>query len=191
MQQVPFASAISSRDDDGVGRFFNFSRSDAFIRDTITATWLNTGASFAGSMSFDFDLLGAVDQGADGSARASAGASINGVSVFSYDSVVDGSLDSVTTSSRIELLGGSTSLVTFAIAEARTTNLPEWGVTYFSSSDLGSSLRITGLSFFDFDGNDVTSSLNVVSEPGFDYVTGANPHDRDGSISPVPLPASA
>lgn len=184
-----FASAISRRDLDGFGTFITPSNSFATSSDSITATWTNTGAAFNGSLVFDFDLLGAVDSG-DGFARATASFFVGSASIFSYDSVLDGAPDVVTSSSSVAITGTS-SFRSFASAEARACNIVDRGETCFSSSDLGSSLRVTGLSFFDTDGNDVTSSLTVVSESGFDYVTGAASHDRGATISPVPLPASA
>ena len=60
-----------------------------------------------------------------------------------------------------------------------------------ASADYNNSLRLLGISVLDDLGNDVTSSVFVTSQSGFDYIAGATPHDRGTTISPVPLPASA
>jgi hypothetical protein len=182
-----YASAWSNRDNSGFGTFFNNSRTFATIRDNITATWSSTGQQFNGTASFGIDLLGAIQADSGTSANADANLQVNGNTVYSFDSATDAA-DSISQAN----FGftGTSSIFAYINAEARSCNIVASGTTCYSASDLGSSMRLTGLSFFDAAGADVTSQLTVSSESGFDYVTGASAHTRQPGPSPVPLPAA-
>lgn len=180
-----YASAYSRRSAEGVGTFLNSSRTFASLTDGISVTWRETGSSFNGTGSFSLDLLGSSQQDGDTSATGSALFRVNGADLFSYSSTT-GLADTV--SSVSFGVGGSFSIYAFIDAQARSCSIVASGTTCYAEMDLGSSLRLTGLSFFDASGADVTSQLSVTSESGFDYLTGAEGHDR--GLSVVPLPAT-
>ena len=168
--------------------FTNTSRTFAVFNDTISVNWLGTGEALtSGSASLEVDVLGGVSGGGIGSFSLSSGStsliseSASGSSIF--DSV---STTSVLFSNGAFSLSGSVS----AWANAVAPIVPN--ATNFTVADLGSSMRLTGLSIFDDSGADITALVSVTSESGFDYVEGATPHDRgdDVDISPVPLPAT-
>ena len=196
------ATSLYSRDQDGVLRASTgYARSFATISDGIQASYSNTGDAFDGTISISLDLLGNLSSiGDDFTGSASATFSVNNTQIFSYDSTQSNSgPDAVPTLDNI-LVSGRFSIFSYAFAEAflrirPSTDEPGCAadltpITCFSDSDLGSSLRITGISFFDGEGKDVTDLLDVVSESGFDYVTGDVPHDRGNDTSVVPLPGS-
>ncbi len=163
----------------------------AIIQDRLLGTYRRNGTAFSGTASVALDLLGGVTGTGAGVASVSSNFTINGTQLFSYDSTSAASGPDVVTSVISPFIsGGVVDIFSFAGANANTTCILGAGQSCFSSGDLGSSLRITGISFFDATGTDVTSLLDVVSESGFDYVTGAPAHDRGGPVSPVPLPAS-
>lgn len=183
-----YASAIATRMDSALVVFTNTSRTFAVFNDTISVNWLGTGEALtSGSASLEVDVLGGVSGGGIGSFSLSSGStsliseSASGSSIF--DSV---STTSVLFSNGAFSLSGSVS----AWANAVAPIVPN--ATNFTVADLGSSMRLTGLSIFDDSGADITALVSVTSESGFDYVEGATPHDRgdDVDISPVPLPAT-
>jgi len=189
-----FASSISSRDTSGLGFFTGYANSFAVVIDQITATWIDSGELLtSGSASFSLDLLGSLDSVGEGSsAVARSNFSVNGVQLFGYDSVTDGAPDMLTSVMSSIALTGITTINAYAFAEAQACLIVAGGETCYAASDLGSTLRITGLRFFDDSGVDITSLLNVTSDSGFDYVAGAPSHDRgsQGGVGVVPLPAN-
>lgn len=180
-----YASAWSTRSAAGVGTFYNSSRTFATIRDSFTVTWRDTGQEFNGTGSFELDLFGSIQSDSGSSATANASFDVDGTSIYTFDSLTD--VADTVVAKRFAVTGTS-SIFAYINAEARSCSILDSGTTCYSASDLGSSLRLTGLTFFDATGADVTSQLIVTSESGFDYVTGADPHTRN-DITPVPLPA--
>lgn len=55
-------------------------------------------------------------------------------------------------------------------------------------ADYGTSLRLLGATVRDASGN-ILDDVSIVADSGFDYITGAEPHDRGSTVAPVPLPA--
>ena len=140
----------------------------------------------AGTARIEYDLLGALS----GGGSAAVALSVNGTSVFYYDSQSVGSGPDSVGTFEFSIAGSEwTQIVATAIARAAVDD-PWPGQTNYSSSDLGHSLRLIGLSLFDENGMDITSQVDVVSSSGFDYVTELEPHDRGGDLAAVPLPAT-
>lgn len=196
------ASSVYSRNQDGALRADSgLAKSSATFTDGIRATYSDTGEAFNGTISVSLDLLGGVTTVGDSlNGFVSSTFFVNNTQLFSYDSALSAlGPDAVTTVSSV-IIAGNFSIFASASAQARVTLATSTDglgcqstltpVTCYVDNDLGSSLRITGLTFLDENENDVTGLLDVISESGFDYITGAAPHDRGDSMPAVPLPSS-
>lgn len=183
-----YASAFASRLEGVLVVNTGTARTFATFSDKTYVNWRDTGAPVSvGSAVFEVDVLGSTLGGGLGTASLS----IDNVSIYSLTNSGAGISDEVILASAGFQNGefGLQGAVTAWAAVSPPT--VETGTNY-TEVDFGSSLRLTGLSILDDQGNDITSLVDVVSESGFDYVRGVAPHDRGGVPEPavIPLPAS-
>jgi hypothetical protein len=193
-----FASSYGSRSSGGTGGIRTLSgpaESNASLFDTILVSWTGTGNLLAsGSAVFTLDMLGNVQSdelnSESGQAIVRSSFQVNGTGLFDYDSGTASFGPDIVTNASVNMTDGNLRLISSAYAFARSCETLKNGESCSAEANLGSSLRIIGLSFFDGSGQDITNLLTIASESGFDYVAGASPHDRGESPNVIPLPAS-
>ena len=180
-----FASSISQRIE-GFGTFTGPASASALALDAITIS----GAA-GGSVIYRLDVQGSTfssNLSEDGAFTSiSTGFSVNGTNYYSGSAgggtLIDGVFAVV-----VPIADGILRMRTSAAANARACTIIANDTSCFAEANFGSSLRFLGITVLDAFENDVTDQVSIVSESGFDYVAGAQPHDRP-EVVPLPAPA--